>query len=108
MEKHICKTNKQVEKFPENETFQQLGELYKIFGDPTRLKIMYLLLKQSMNVCDIAIATQMSHSAISHQLSLLKKVNLVKYEKKGKQVIYALADYHVAILIATGMEHINE
>ncbi len=114
MKKHVCTSKDDIlnssvaNELPSIDTFNEMAELYKTFGDPTRLRIMYLLLNKEMNVCDIALCLEMTHSAISHQLSVLKKLQLVKYRKIGKNVIYSLADYHVSILIATAYEHINE
>ena len=113
MKKHICEIDQEkkeelLKEFPEIDTFHQMAQLYKTFGDATRLRIMYLLLQKEMAVCDIAACLNMTHSAISHQLSVFKNLNLVKYCKFGKTVIYSLADYHVSILIATAYEHITE
>ena len=86
----------------------KLSELYKLFGDPTRIKILYVLLKSEMCVCDIAKLLNMTTSAISHQLKLLKQASLVKFRREGKTVFYSLADDHVKSIIAQGYEHLTE
>lgn len=108
-ENHICNIHSSLAALPTNVSFEKMAELYKMFGDPTRLKIMHsLLINKELNVCDIANLLTMTHSAISHQLSTLKKLNLVKAIKKGKEVFYSLADSHVEVIITTGLDHINE
>ncbi|WP_099204275.1 ArsR/SmtB family transcription factor [Scatolibacter rhodanostii] len=96
------------EKMPEEEILYDLAELFKIFCDSTRIKILYALLESEMCVCDIAQLLNMTQSAISHQLRLLKQAKLVKYRREGKTVFYALADSHVSTIIDQGMEHISE
>ena len=93
---------------PEEEKLFDLAELYKIFGDTTRIKILYLLFEAEMCVCDIAELLGMTVSAISHQLRILKGAKLVKFRKDGKSVFYSLADEHVSLILAQGMEHISE
>ncbi len=93
---------------PEEELLYDLAELYKVFGDTTRIKILYVLFEQEMCVCDIAQILNMTMSAISHQLRVLKQAGLVKYRREGKAVFYALADDHVRTIIGMGMEHIEE
>ena len=90
------------------EMLYDLAELYKIFGDSTRIRILYALFEKEMCVNDIAEALGMTMSAISHQLRILKQARLVKYRKEGKAVFYALSDDHVKSIIAMGMEHISE
>ena len=85
-----------------------LAELFKIFGDPTRVKLLSALGASEMCVCDLAACLGMTHSAISHQLRVLKAYNLVKPRKEGKIVYYSLADSHVNAILYTGLEHINE
>lgn len=89
-------------------TLIDLADLFKVFSDSTRMKIMLRLSDGSMSVGDIADALDMSQSAISHQLKYLKEMNLVKGERDGKSIIYELADDHVKIIIKTGLEHIEE
>lgn len=93
---------------PDEELLYDLAELYKIFGDSTRIKILYALFENEMCVCDIAELLNMSSSAISHQLRVLKQSKLVKYRRDGKTVFYSLADDHVRSIIYQGMEHICE
>lgn len=93
---------------PSEEQLFDLSELFKIFGDSTRIRILYCLLESEMCVCDIASLLSMTQSAISHQLSVLKKSKLVKYRREGKTVFYTLADQHVVTMLSQGMEHIAE
>lgn len=93
---------------PNEETLYKLSELYKLFGDKTRVKILYVLLKKEMCVCDIAKLLNMTISAISHQLKILKQASLVKFRREGKTVFYSLADDHVKTILNNGMEHIEE
>lgn len=93
---------------PADETLYDLAELFKIFGDSTRIKILYALFEAEMCVCDIARLLNMTQSAISHQLRLLKQSKLVKSRRDGKTVYYSLADEHVRSIVAQGMEHIEE
>ena len=85
-----------------------LAELFKIFGDSTRIKILYALFESEMCVCDIAQLLNMTQSAISHQLRSLKQSKLVKYRREGKTVFYSLADAHVRTIINQGLEHVEE
>lgn len=96
------------EKLPQEEEMYDLAELFKIFGDSTRIKILCVLLESEMCVCDIALLLGMSQSAISHQLRYLKQSKLVKYRRKGKAIIYSLADDHVRTIINQGLDHITE
>ncbi|OUN23948.1 ArsR/SmtB family transcription factor [Flavonifractor sp. An82] len=99
----------QVERtMPEDEILYDLAELFKIFGDSTRIKILYVLFESEMCVCDIAKLLGMTQSAISHQLRALKQSKLVKYRREGKTVFYSLADGHVRTILGQGMEHIAE
>ena len=92
----------------EEELLYDLAELYKIFGDSTRIRILYALFEKEMCVNDIAEELSMTMSAISHQLRILKQARLVKYRKEGKAVFYALSDDHVKSIIEMGLEHISE
>ena len=85
----------------------KLSEVFKVLGDTTRVRIIYALSKCEMCVCDIAGALDMSQSAISHQLRLLRALKLVKYRKEGKSVIYSLDDDHILQLFNQGMEHVR-
>ena len=93
---------------PPEETLYDLAELYKVFGDTTRIKILYVLFEAELCVCDIAQLLGMSQSAISHQLRVLKQSRLVKFRRDGKTVFYSLADDHVKTIIGNGMDHICE
>ena len=93
---------------PKEEELYALADLYKIFGDSTRIKILYVLSRSEMCVCDIAGILNMTISAISHQLKVLKQARLVKFRKEGKTVFYSLADDHVTTIINNGMDHIEE
>lgn len=93
---------------PNEEELYDLAELFKVFGDSTRIRILYVLFKEEVCVCDIAEELGMTQSAISHQLKILKTNRLVKSKRDGKQIIYSLADEHVRTIIAMGREHIEE
>lgn len=93
---------------PDENSFLDLAELFKVFGDFTRIKIIFALLKKELCVCDIAELLNMSQSSISHQLRVLKGARLVKYRKEGKVVYYSLDDEHVRDIINSGFEHIHE
>ena len=96
------------ENMPGEEILYDLAELFKIFGDSTRIRILYALFEAELCVCDIAQLLGMSQSAISHQLRILKGSKLVKYRREGKTVFYALADGHVRTIIDQGLEHVEE
>lgn len=93
---------------PGEEQLYDLAELFKMFGDTTRIRILYVLFESEMCVCDIAALLNMTQSAISHQLRLLKQAKLVKNRREGKTVFYSLADEHVRTIIDQGMEHVEE
>ena len=93
---------------PTEEMVYDLVELFKVFGDVTRVKIIYALLKSEMCVCDIASLLDMTQSAISHQLRVLKKARLVKFRKEGKTVFYSLDDQHIDKIFSFGLDHIKE
>ena len=93
---------------PQEDALFSLADLFKIFGDSTRLRILYVLYDTELCVCDIAQLLGMQISAISHQLRVLKQASLVKFRKSGKTVYYSLADDHVHSILAQGMEHILE
>ncbi len=100
--------NRVHEILPPEEALYDLAELYKVFGDSTRIKILYVLFESEMCVCDIAETLGMSISAISHQLRVLKNSRLVSFRREGKTIIYSLADDHVRTILDQGMEHIGE
>ena len=93
---------------PPDEQLYDLAELFKIFGDSTRVKILYALLESELCVCDIAKLMEVTQSAVSHQLRVLKNSKLVKFRREGKTVYYSLADDHVIHILDQGMEHILE
>ena len=93
---------------PGEDTLYDLTELFRIFGDSTRIRILYVLFEAEMCVCDIAALLGMTQSAISHQLRALKNARLVTSRRDGKTVFYSLADDHVKTIINQGMEHILE
>jgi len=96
------------ETMPPEEEMQDLAEFYKVFGDPTRLKILYVLLCSEMCVLDIAQMLGMTQSAISHQLRVLKQMDLVKNRREGKTIFYSLADSHIVTILSQGLDHIEE
>ena len=96
------------DQMPHDEDLFDLAELFKIFGDSTRIKILYILFESEMCVCDIATLIGASQSAVSHQLRLLKQANLIKPRRDGKTVFYSLSDDHMRTIINNGMEHIFE
>lgn len=93
---------------PDEQQLLDLSEFFKVFGDSTRIKILYVLSQSEMCVCDIASLLQMGQSAISHQLRVLKQMQLVKFRRDGKTVFYSLSDNHIQTILAQGMEHICE
>ena len=93
---------------PKEETLYNLADLFKVFGDSTRIKILCVLFETEMCVCDIAALLNMTQSAISHQLRVLKNARLVKYRRDGKVVYYSLDDQHVKQIFDQGLIHINE
>lgn len=99
---------KVLEQQPDDEILYDLAELFKIFGDSTRIRILFVLFEAEVCVCDLAEALHMTQSAISHQLKILKNSKLVKSRREGKSVFYSLADGHVRTIIDQGREHIEE
>lgn len=93
---------------PDEDNLYDLAELFKVFGDSTRIRILYVLFESEMCVCDIAELLGMTQSAISHQLRLLKQSKLIKNRRDGRQVFYSLADDHVRGIVELGYEHIIE
>lgn len=96
------------DKMPEESELYDLADLFKVFGDSTRIKILYVLFENEMCVYDIASILNMTQSAISHQLRILKQNRLVKFRKEGKTVLYTLADEHVFTILSQGIEHVEE
>jgi DNA-binding transcriptional ArsR family regulator len=105
---HEDVVNNVKEKMPLEENLFELAELFKVFGDLTRIKILWALAESEMCVCDIAALLKMTQSAISHQLRVLKQARLVKNKKEGKVVFYSLDDEHVKQIFEQGLIHINE
>ncbi|HOM43392.1 MAG TPA: metalloregulator ArsR/SmtB family transcription factor [Bacillota bacterium] len=105
---HEDTVSKVRDSMPEEETLYDLAELFKVFGDTTRIKILCALFESEMCVCDIAALLSMNQSAISHQLRVLKQARLVKYRKEGKVVYYSLDDEHVKRIFDQGLVHIRE
>ena len=95
-------------RLPEESRMQDLAELFKVFGDTTRIRILFVLFEAEVCVCDLAETLGMTQSAISHQLRLLKASGLIQARRQGKSVFYSLADAHVRTIIAQGWEHILE
>jgi ArsR family transcriptional regulator len=93
---------------PEETELYDLAELFKVFGDSTRIRILFVLFEAEVCVCDLAEALNMTQSAISHQLRILKQSRLVKSRREGKSIFYSLADEHVRSIIDQGREHIEE
>ncbi|MDO5337881.1 MAG: metalloregulator ArsR/SmtB family transcription factor [Eubacteriales bacterium] len=96
------------EKMPKEEELYDLAELFKVFGDSTRIRILFVLFEAEVCVCDLAQALHMTQSAVSHQLRILKQNKLVRSRREGKSVFYSLADSHVRTIIDQGREHIEE
>jgi DNA-binding transcriptional ArsR family regulator len=93
---------------PDEDDLYDLAELYKVFGDSTRIKILYVLFSAELCVYDIARLLGMTQSAVSHQLRILKNNKLVKFRREGKTVFYALDDDHVRSILKLGMEHLGD
>ena len=96
------------ETLPEETELYDLAELFKVFGDSTRIRILFVLFEAEVCVCDLAKALNMTQSAISHQLRILKQNKLVKSRREGKSIFYSLADDHVKEILDVALEHINE
>ena len=95
-------------KLLQNDKIDALTETFKLIGDPTRLKIILALREEELCVCDLATLLEITRSAVSHQLRLLRGARLVKVRREGKMAYYSLTDWHIAILIQTALEHTNE
>lgn len=94
-------------KYSEDDLYN-LADLFKVFGDSTRIKILFVLFESELCVCDLSEKLNMTQSAVSHQLKVLKQNKLVKSRRDGKSIIYSLADEHVVSIISQGLEHIEE
>ncbi len=113
MDNHPCKEHEALvaeisEKMPDEDTLESLEELFKSFGDSTRIKLLYVLHGGELCVCDIASMLGMTQSAISHQLGVLRRNRLIRSRREGKNIYYSLADEHVHTIISMGLEHIEE
>lgn len=116
MQRRLCESNEihedllkiVDETLPEETELYDLAELFKVFGDSTRIRILFVLFEAEVCVCDLAKALNMTQSAISHQLRILKQNKLVKSRREGKSIFYSLADDHVRTIINQGREHIEE
>lgn len=103
------KMSKEIEeRIPPDEIAYDLADLYKVFSDTTRIRILYALSCTELCVYDISVAVGMSQSAISHQLRVLKQAKLVKYRREGKTIFYSLADRHIHTILSQGLEHVQE
>ncbi|MDO5477007.1 MAG: metalloregulator ArsR/SmtB family transcription factor [Eubacteriales bacterium] len=107
-EVHADKVQLVHDQMPPEDRLYDLAELFKAFGDTTRIRILFALFEADICVCDLAASLNMTQSAISHQLRLLKQARLVSGRREGKQIVYYLADDHVRTIIEKGMEHIQE
>ena len=96
------------ETLPDEEILYDLADLFKVFSDTTRIKILYSLMSEERRVADIAETVGATQSAVSHQLRILKAARLVKFQRDGKNVVYSLADDHVYTMLAQGMHHVCE
>ena len=92
----------------DRETIDRIAELFKAFGDPTRVQILSQLVEQELCVSDISQALELSQSATSHQLRILKQMHLIKFRREGKNILYSLADDHVRTILQRGLEHVLE
>ncbi len=106
---HVCQQPEDYDgALPDEEILYDLADLFKVFSDTTRIKILFALMNKGMCVADIAEVVGASQSAVSHQLRTLKSSRLVKFQRDGKNVIYSLSDDHVHTMLAQGMSHICE
>lgn len=105
---HIDAVKKREAEMPSIQTLYELSDFFKIFGDSTRISILFAIDKEPMCVCDIAALLKMTKSAVSHQLKVLRQSHLIVYKKSGKNVFYSLADDHVRDIIEKALEHIKE
>lgn len=105
---HTQLVDKVLQELPDEDALYDLAELFKVFGDSTRVRILFALFGAELCVCDLSEALDMTQSAISHQLQILRTNKLVKSRREGKQIYYSLADEHVVTIIAQGLSHILE
>jgi ArsR family transcriptional regulator len=107
-EVHKDRVENILHQMPSEDQLCDLAELFKVFGDSTRIRILFALFEAEICVCDLAETLSMTQSAVSHQLKILKQARLVKSRREGKSVIYFLADDHVRTIIGQGFEHLSE
>ncbi len=105
---HSDIVNELIARMPDEEVLYDIAELFKVFADSTRVRILYVLIESELCVCDISALLNMSQSAISHQLRVLKQSRLVKYRRSGKTIYYSLCDDHIKTMLDMGMEHVSE
>ena len=105
---HADDVKKVLESLPKEEELYDLAELFKVFGDSTRIRILHALLETELCVGDMAQILNLSQSAVSHQLKILKDAKLVRFRREGKIILYALDDDHVRNILSMGMEHVEE
>ena len=108
MEIHTDKLEKVKKYLPDEDSLCDLAELFKVFGDSSRIRILSALSEEEICVCDLAQVQNMTQSAVSHQLNILKRSKLVKAKRDGKSVFYSLDDDHVREILSCGLEHIHE
>ena len=104
----LIQNKKRIAEMPDDEALYELADLFRVFGDSTRIKILYALHDTELCVQDIAFQVGLSQSAVSHQLRVLKDSKLVRFRRDGKTVFYALDDDHVRSILSLGMEHVEE
>lgn len=105
---HEDVVNRMKDEMLTQEEFNDLSVLFKMYADPTRLKILSLLFKEEMCVCDISTLLDMTQSAVSHQLSVLRQNRIIKYRRSGKNIYYSLDDEHIQLIFDAGLAHIME
>ena len=97
-----------MEHFTQRQTLEQIADLFKAFGDTTRVQILSLLMQQELSVTQITDSVELTQSAVSHQLRILKHMHLIKFRRDGKNLLYSLADDHVRTILQMGLEHVLE
>ena len=107
-EKHAELCALAAEKMPPEQEIRRLSDFYKVFGDPTRMRILFVLLSSEACVCGLAKALNMTDSAVSHQLRILRDSRLVTSRREGKSVVYSLADDHIRTIVRQGLDHVEE
>lgn len=106
--KHPEQISKAKQALPDDEVLLDTSELFKIMGDPSRMRIIIALMAAELCVCDLAELTEISQSAVSHQLRILRQARLVRYRREGKNAYYSLEDTHVSSLVQLALEHVRE